>query len=40
MPNDIVKKAQENIKTKQYCDTKISLSTKVSKDTGLLTSGF
>lgn len=40
IPNDIVKKAQENIQTKEYCDTKISLSTKVSKDTGLLTSGF
>ena len=40
IPGEILKKAKENIKTQQDCEKEISTSTKISQDTGLLSSGF
>lgn len=40
IPSDIEKKATENIQTKEDCEKKLSFSTKVGQDTGLLTTWF
>lgn len=40
IPSDIEKKATENIQTKEDCEKKVSVSTKVWQDSGLLTAWF